>query len=64
MYYLTAKSDKQLGMCLRMLFSEGLSEIKVKPILNNKHKVEFQVILDVEEADFNRLKDRYETLTL
>lgn len=64
MSYLIAKSDKQLGMCLRMLYAEGFSEISVKPILNAKHKVEFQVVLDVEESEFSTLKNRYETLTL
>lgn len=64
MNYLTAKSDNQLGMCLRMLYAEGITEMIVKPLLNEKHKVEFHVVLDVEESEFNTLKNRYETLTL
>lgn len=64
MYYLNAKTDKQLGMCLRMLYAEGITEMIVKPLLNEKHKVEFHVVLDVEESEFNTLKNRYETLTL
>ncbi len=64
MNYLNAKTDKQLGMCLRMLYAEGITEMIVKPLLNEKHKVEFHVVLDVEESEFNTLKNRYETLTL
>ena len=65
MNYILAKNDKQLGMCLRMLFDDGLTEVVVHPIMNKQHKVEFRVILDnVEEDRFERLRECYEMLIL
>ena len=61
MHELLAKSDRQLGMCLRMLYDEGMpgpldvhSEIKCK--------MEFYVLLPVDDETFERLQKRFETM--
>ena len=61
MKYLTAKNDGQLGMCLRMLYADGFNEIEVKPVLNERKKMEFHILLDVDDARFNELKERFDT---
>lgn len=64
MKHLIAKNDKQLGMCLRMLYDDKLTEIRVSPIMNERHKVEFYVILDdIDDTRFEKLRNRYEMLT-
>lgn len=64
MKHLIAKSDEQLGMCLRMLHEDKLTEIRVSPIMNERHKVEFHVILDdIDDTRFEKLRNRYEMLT-
>ena len=53
---LLAKSDHQLGMCLRMLYAEGIrSSIPVHSAKNEKGKMEFLVTVPV-------LERRYQTL--
>lgn len=65
MHELLAKSDRQLGMCLRMLYDEGMpGPLKIHSEINSKGKMEFHVILPVEDEKFERLKKRFETMIL
>lgn len=60
---LLAKSDHQLGMCLRMLYAEGIrSSIPVHSAKNEKGKMEFLVTVPVDDAQFEVLERRYQTL--
>lgn len=62
---LLAKSDRQLGMCLRMLYAEGMpGPLEVRSNINGKGKMEFYVVLPVEDAEFERLKRRFETMNM
>ena len=46
MHELLAKSDRQLGMCLRMLYDEGMpGPLDVHSEINGKGKMEFHVLL-------------------
>ena len=57
---LLAKSDHQLGMCLRMLYAEGIrSSIPVHSAKNEKGKME---TVPVDDAQFEVLERRYQTL--
>ena len=60
---LLAKSDHQLGMCLRMLYAEGIrSSIPVHSAKNEKGKMELLVTVPVDDAQFEVLERRYQTL--
>lgn len=43
MHELLAKSDRQLGMCLRMLYDEGMPHLDLHSEINDKGKMEFHV---------------------
>ena len=47
---LLAKSDHQLGMCLRMLYAEGIGPLPVHSAKNEKGKMEFLVTVPVDDA--------------
>ena len=60
---LLAKSDHQLAMCLRMLDAEGIrSSLPVHSAKNEKGKMEFLVTVPVDDAQFEVLERRYQTL--
>lgn len=60
---LLAKSDRQLGTCLRMLYAEGLhGPLEVHTAKNDKGKIEYRVILPVDDAMFETLETHYQTL--
>ena len=60
---LLAKSDHQLGMCLRMLYAEGIrGPLPVHSAKNEKGKMEFLVTVPVDDAQFEVLDRRYQTL--
>ena len=60
---LLAKSDHQLGMCLRMLYAEGIhGPLPEKRKKNEKGKMEFLVTVPVDDAQFEVLERRYQTL--
>lgn len=61
MHSFLAKSDKQLGLCLRMLFSAGLQG-DVKAQMNESRKIEFIVSVDVSDSEFEQLRDRYDLM--
>ena len=65
MHELLAKSDRQLGICLRMLYAEGLhGPLQIHSEINSKGKMELHVLLPVDDAQYERLKKRYETMSL
>lgn len=58
MHELLARSDRQLGMCLRMLYDEGLpGPLELKSAINGKGRMEFRVMLPVDDAKFEQLKN-------
>ena len=62
MHELLAKSDRQLGMCLRMLYDEGMSKLDLHSEISDKGKMEFHVLLPVDDETFERLQKRFETM--
>ena len=63
MHEILAKSDRQLGMCLRMLYDEGMPLCRGCPLgINDKGKMEFHVLLPVDDGTFERLQKRFETM--
>lgn len=62
MHELLAKSDRQLGMCLRMLYDEGMPHLDLHSEINDKGKMEFHVLLPVDDETFERLQKRFETM--
>ena len=62
MHELLAKSDRQLGMCLRMLYDEGMPKLDIHSEINDKGKMEFHVLLPVDDETFERLRKRFETM--
>lgn len=59
--YFLAHNNKQLGICLRMLFAEDIQG-DVETVMNNKHRIEFHITANVDEQLFVELNERYETL--
>lgn len=63
MHEILAKSDRQLGMCLRMLYDEGMpGPLDVHSEINDKGKMAFHVLLPVDDETFERLQKRFETM--
>ena len=62
MHELLAKSDRQLGMCLRMLYDGGMPRLDLNSEINDKGKMEFHVLLPVDDETFERLQKRFETM--
>ena len=60
--YLLAKSDRQLGICLRMLYDEGYRGLVVESVINAKNRMEFHVKVMADEDKMAKLNDRYQTL--
>lgn len=61
MDYFLAVNNRQLGICLRMLFADGIQG-HVETVLNEKDKIEFHIRIDTNEEIFEKLKERYEIL--
>lgn len=61
MHYFLAKTDRQLGICLRMLYAEGIAHCDVETVLNAKHKIEFHITI-AETEPFEQLNAHYEML--
>lgn len=62
MEYFLAKNDKQLGICLRMLYANGLKGVP-DVVVNDKGKVEFHVhAAAVDKELFDELNRCYEIL--
>ena len=62
MHELLAKSDRQLGMRLRMLYDEGMPRLDLHSEINDKGKMEYHVLLPVDDETFERLQMRFETM--
>lgn len=62
MEYLLAKSDRQLGICLRMLYDEGYKNLVVESVINAKNRMEFHVKVTADQERMAKLNDRYQTL--
>ncbi len=62
MEYLLAKSDRQLGICLRMLYDEGYESLVVDCVINAKNRMEFHVRVRADEDKLAKLNERYQTL--
>lgn len=46
-----------------MLYDEGLrGPLELKSAINSKGKMEFRVVVPVEDAEFEKLKKRFETM--
>lgn len=56
--YFVATNDRQLGVCLRMLYAEKIQPI-VLTVLNDKNKVEFRISISVDDNLMNDLLERY-----
>ena len=61
MEYLLARSDRQLGICLRMLYDEGYKGLVVESVINAKNRMEFHVKVMSDEATMAKLNERYQT---
>lgn len=61
MIYFRAINNKQLGVCLRMLFAEGLQG-NVETVKNSKDRIEFHITANIDEQTMKELIVRYETL--
>lgn len=53
-----AKNDKQLGICLRMLYADDIQPF-VKTVMNEKGKIEFHVKIQADDSLFQMLDERY-----
>ena len=60
--YFLAKTDRQLGTCLRMLLAAGIADSELKVVENEKEKLEYHICIEADDATFATLKKRYETL--
>lgn len=60
MNYFRATCDKHLGICLRMLYAEGIQAF-VNVTKSNKGKIEFQIRIE-EQDKFETLRERYEIM--
>nr|DAQ44360.1 MAG TPA: hypothetical protein [Caudoviricetes sp.] len=61
MNYFLAVNDRQLGICLRMLFAENLQPA-VQTVLNEKGKIEFHISIAADDDLLEDLKQRYTIL--
>lgn len=56
-----AINNKQLGICLRMLFAEGIQG-NVETFMNDKGKIEFYIKANVDDDTMRILLERYQVL--
>ncbi len=61
MDYFRAVNDKQLGVCLRMLYADKIQGF-VETTINDKGKIEFHISIDVDERTFKKLLERFEIM--
>ena len=57
-----AKSDRQLGICIRMLNDEGFSDLSIHSETNAKNRMEVLVYIETDADTYDRLLKRYLTL--
>lgn len=56
------KSDRQLGICIRMLNDEGFYRLTIESSKNSKSRMEVRVFIETDEETYERLLKRYLTL--
>lgn len=61
MNYFLAVNDKQLGVCLRMLYAEKM-QCFVETVMNSKGKIEFHISISADDELQALLRERYEIL--
>ena len=61
MDYFLAVNDKQLGICLRMLYAEKIRGF-VETVMNEKGKIEFHISIAASPDMFEELRERYQIL--
>lgn len=61
MNYILAKNDKQLGICLRMLFPKQ-KRFKINPVMNDRGKMEYHVYVDLDDERFEYYQRTFNTL--
>lgn len=54
-----AKSDRQLGICIRMLNDEGFSDLSIHSETNVKNRMEVLVYIETDADTYERLLKRY-----
>ncbi len=59
MHSFYAKSDKQLGVCLRMLNAEGISRVSVESNLNSRDRTEYFIWVKLSQKRYAELNERY-----
>jgi hypothetical protein len=59
---LLAKSDRQLGIGMRMLHDEGYNKLVIESVINAKNRMEFHIYVDTDADTMERLNARYQTL--
>ena len=63
MNYLLAETDSQVGLGLRLLFSEKIKS-SVETVFKNNEKIVFHITPDCDNATFNILKQKFEELKI
>ena len=58
MEYFLAKSDRQLGICLRLLYANGIQG-HVTTVMNSKMRIEFHITIKANAERFNELHAQY-----
>lgn len=61
MRYLIAKNPKQLNLCLRMLYAEGV-KWTVDIVEDNNSKIRYKIGVDANEEQFLLLREKYRIL--
>lgn len=61
MKYFLAVNNKQLGLCLRMLYAEKIQGF-VETVMNSKGRIEFHIGIAVDDDLFEKLNERYRIL--
>lgn len=56
-----AKGSRQIDLCMRMLFDEGI-DFRVIPQLDDKEKVYYVVEVAIDDQMFDKLETRYKRL--
>lgn len=56
-----AVNNKQLGICLRMLYAERIQGF-VETVMNGKGRIEFHIGIAVDDELFEKLNRRYKIL--
>ena len=59
---LVAKNDKELDICLKMLYSKGLNNFPITVAETEKGKIYFEVPFSVTDETFEKLEQTYKIL--